>query len=141
MRKQLLLLIGLFGLLLLAGYLLLWLTAPPDRINRQAFEQIENGMTELEVEWILGVPPGDHTRGLVFIDSGEPNDPITLDEVRRALIPLEYAYASRKTWYSDQGIIDIVFDESKRVGYKQFFEACGPDQFMAKLRRWLGITP
>jgi hypothetical protein len=47
-------------LLVLAA--LISIVAPrPSRVTRSAFERIEKGMTRVEVEKILGGPPGDYT--------------------------------------------------------------------------------
>jgi hypothetical protein len=60
MKKRLSLLAGLLCLLLLGGYLLLWLTAP--RISHANFERIEVGMGLAEVEELLGRPADRDTR-------------------------------------------------------------------------------
>jgi hypothetical protein len=74
MRKRLLLSLGLLGLVLLGGYLLLWLTAPRHRVSQLGWQQIEAGMTQEEVERVLGGPPGDY--------ASQP-----YDLMRRQLVP------------------------------------------------------
>lgn len=55
MRRRLLLSLGLLALMLLGGYLLLWLTARPGPLE-VAYGQIREGMPEREARDIIGRP-------------------------------------------------------------------------------------
>jgi hypothetical protein len=55
-QKKQLLVLGGVAAVLLAGFLMWWLTAPKYRITEEAFGQIREGTTEEEVEAILGGP-------------------------------------------------------------------------------------
>jgi hypothetical protein len=68
MRKRLLLGLGLLALVLLGGYLVLWLTAPSHRITAEAAAKIRAGMTEQQVEGLLGGLAGVYvTTTVVFV--------------------------------------------------------------------------
>jgi hypothetical protein len=56
---------GLAILLTLAavGVGIQWLLTPKHRITKESLELIKVGMTQSEVEDILGVPPGDYSHG------------------------------------------------------------------------------
>src|SRR5262249_33765325 len=62
LRKRPGLLLGLLGvvLLLLGGGVLLWVILPHHRISRASYEMIRQGMTQAEVEAVMGVPPGEY---------------------------------------------------------------------------------
>src|SRR4051812_36385292 len=61
MRKQLLLLVVLFAVVVLAAYVSGALTMRTHRITKGSVQQIEEGMTEQEVEAMLGVPAGNYS--------------------------------------------------------------------------------
>jgi hypothetical protein len=52
-RKRLLLILGCLAMVLLAGYALLWLTAPRE-ITDEMYYSLQKGMTEEQIEGILG---------------------------------------------------------------------------------------
>lgn len=60
MRKRLLLILGLLGLLLGGGYLLLWLAQPPPDPLEAIWKQVDpvrEGLTRQGFEQIVGFPP------------------------------------------------------------------------------------
>jgi hypothetical protein len=59
MRKRPVLVLCWLSTVLLIGCLALWVAWPGDRINREHFAKIQPGMTEGEVEAILGGAPGN----------------------------------------------------------------------------------
>jgi hypothetical protein len=63
MRTRFLIGCGLLGLLAAALAWFLWPFAPKHRIDREGYALLRLGMTEQEVESILGVPPGDYGPG------------------------------------------------------------------------------
>jgi hypothetical protein len=67
MRRRLLLVA--VALLLLGGAgMSLWLTTPKHRITKANIDHIEKGMTQEEVETVLGTPPGNYCRrGTLFL--------------------------------------------------------------------------
>jgi hypothetical protein len=60
MRRRRWLLVGLVAVALLGCGLFVWVVYPKHRINRDSFEQIRSGMTEAEVEAVLGAAAGDY---------------------------------------------------------------------------------
>jgi hypothetical protein len=81
--------------------------------NKANFEQIEIGMTEKEVEALLGIPPGDYS---MFAVDGRPRFVFwTL------FCPERNCYA--EGWIGDHGSIIVIFDEKeKRVADKHFLQ-------------------
>src|SRR5438874_7970559 len=66
-------------------------------ITQENFERIKEGMTEEEVEEILGGPPGTYTD--------------------RPIIVFESGVMFRRWWVGEEGIvtIEVTFDEPQRV--------------------------
>lgn len=63
MKKRFLLKFGLIAVLGLAGFgLYLWWTIPTNGINRASLWRIREGMSQEEVEAIIGMPPGDYRK-------------------------------------------------------------------------------
>jgi hypothetical protein len=133
MRKRLLLSVGLLAALLLGGYLLLWLTAPRVVVTQETLAKMHVGMTEAEVEELLGGPPGDYTR-----DQPALEPPRVLNEEPRMTMA---------RWAGWDGRIVVFFDHRGRVSEREFWGWVPGDPFapqkpspLAKLRRWLGIS-
>ena len=64
MKKQSFLKLILVALLGLAGFgVYLWWTIPTSGINRASVWRIREGMSQEEVEAIIGMPPGDYRSG------------------------------------------------------------------------------
>ena len=57
-RRKLLVVLAGLAVLVAAGAVVLW-PEPPSRITRENFDRVREGMTQAEVEAILG-PPGDY---------------------------------------------------------------------------------
>jgi hypothetical protein len=64
-RERPILILWLLGVLLLlaGGGMFLWVSGHRHRINQESVAKIERGMTEQQVEEILGVPEGDYGDG------------------------------------------------------------------------------
>ena len=62
-RTRLLLFLGCLASVLLAGYGTLWLTNSKHRITEENIRAVKIGMTEKEVEELLGVPAGVYAPG------------------------------------------------------------------------------
>ncbi len=94
----------------------------PSRITRENFERIQEGMTEAEVEELLG-PPGNYSYYEVRMSSGyySPEWIITY-------------------WAGDEGIIDIGFTDADppRVFSKEFTPQPSPPTFAERAR---GLLP
>jgi hypothetical protein len=109
-RKKRAVVVVILLLVLVTG---LWfLTKPrPHQINQVGFDQITEGMTQQEVEEVLGGPPGDYTdrRWVLLVSYDNPM-------FFRAL-------ARREDWLSDDGSVCVAFDEGSRVVEKKFYAA------------------
>lgn len=131
MRKRLLLILGCLVAVLLAGYLTLWLTAPRHHITEENVAAIKEGMTEGEVEAILGVKAGDYSSkqtGGQFEDIGTTGPDIVKSR-------------GGKYWVGEETGVWVRFDEAGQVAdiWPGFFIPSGNESLLAKLRRWLGI--
>jgi hypothetical protein len=94
--------------LLALGALVLW--PRPDRLTRENFERIKEGMSRAEAEAMLGGPPGYHADGPV----GYPNGYLPAD-----LQGFPPGHTS-ETWLGDSGIVEVVFDPHGRVAWRQW---------------------
>lgn len=92
----------LFGL----GFYVILVIAehPCPGITRENFERIQKGMTEADVEEILGGPPGTYT------------------DRRINFFIFRTGVSFRRWWLGDEGVITIVltFDVPRRVSSKKF---------------------
>jgi hypothetical protein len=133
MRKRALITLGLLGTVALLGVaLLLWLTPRP-RIDPDSFEQLQIGMSEHDVERVMGAPAGDYSRsgrrifyGLVDIIEGP----------RR-----RWPEFRAKEWRGDEFGVIVAFDEDGRVADKAMGTAVGgvtlsSPTSLDRLRRW-----
>ena len=136
-RKRLLPIFGCLAAMLLAGYVVLRLTTPSHRISAESFEAIQIGMTEQEVEAILGAGAGVHTSrcdtGSYFGRCGDPV--LGMDMTKRQGV------LRGKEWVTEDVSIYIFFDKNGLVARKcsGTGEPHGDESFLGKLRRWLGM--
>jgi hypothetical protein len=121
MKKRLPLLLGGAACLLVAGYFLhAWLTKTS--INRDTFERIEEGMTLKEVEELIGLPPGEYEKSVIYW--------------------LEPDFGMRgecKSWSSDDGAITVWVSPEGKVTHKDFYEPLLRENTLDMLRRWVGF--
>jgi hypothetical protein len=102
--RWLLLLVGL-AVVVAVGAFALW--PRKDRITRENFDRIQNGMSLAEVEAILG-PPGDHrTRPTTY-------EPHFLEPPRLADRVASQPAVDIKKWQGDAGDVEVVFSNGKR---------------------------
>lgn len=134
-RKRLLLISGCAAAILLAGYMTLRLTAPRHRITGDTIHAIDKGMTEREVEAILGAPAGDYSagkRGGLFINKHRVRDgDLTGPEMVKMW--------GGKYWVSDETSVWVRFNEAGKVEETWPGWVAYNDSFLTKLRRWLGM--
>ena len=90
-------------------------------VTPRNFDRIETGMTLVEVEEILGGPPG-------FI---APNG---RSWIGLALMCVTMNY-SREVWAGDDGAVTLEFNVHGRVEVKTWTES--PDSLREKLRQWI----
>ena len=95
---------------------------PRSGITRENFDRILDGMTEAEVEAILGGPSGRYTdRPMVVVMEGT---------------------MFRRWWIGNEGIvtIELTFDEPQRVAHKRF-DPIPPETLAERCRRWCRWLP
>jgi hypothetical protein len=111
-------LVSLIALVLFGSYMLY--RKPRHRFSEELCRQIEPGMTQAEVEGVLGCSSGDYTTG--------PYMPCATG-VR---------YVGCKHWISDEGQIAVSFDENGRVVFADYLPIFGLTEstFLEKLRRF-----
>jgi hypothetical protein len=98
----------------------------PSKVIKAAFGKIEEGMSQAEVEALLGGPPGDYTTGPTFVLSSS----YSMGEPGTILI-----------WHDDDGLLAVGVDESRVVRWKEFSEGArwnlGPvEQLQWRFERW-----
>lgn len=131
MRKRLPVLVGvLFVLVAGAGLVTAWFRSCflSNSINLENFAKIQPGMSESDVEAILGALAGDYSSGWVKIL------PPAAEVVGCWSPPV------KKAWITDEGCIVVFFDESGKVVSAQFWEPIVLEEsLLEKVRRWLGL--
>jgi hypothetical protein len=118
------LLILAVAVVLLAGAVLIFF-GPNPNITGESCEQIKPGMTQREVESILGCPAGDYrkNKGHRFGITGLPPPP------------------RGQLWFGREGMVVVIFDENGRVTHAGFIVADEPEpteSYLDRLRLWLG---
>ena len=124
MRKRALFVIAGLTLAMISGFVGLLFLLPDPPVSTARFAKVQKGMTQAEVEELLGGPPGDYQTGrgsgMFVIDFLSPGDSVS------------------KEWTGDDGVALVAFDRSGRVVTCQFFESARRDwSLLAKLRHWL----
>jgi hypothetical protein len=106
------------GLVLLGGLVAL-LRPWHCPVNCAACERIEKGMTQTEVEEILGGPPGDYTT--------RPG----------GFLPLVFAVSMkpRKTWQGDECVVHVTFEDG-RVFWVEVVKVDPRDTGLVDLLEW-----
>ena len=125
-RKRLLLIVGCLAPILLAGYGTLRLMAARPNLMPENIKAIKHGMTEQEVETILGAPAGNYS---------------SLRDREAARLRLCYDKPGDKIWVDDQMWLGVRFDETGKVTtYDYYRHRRNQDKtFLDHLRRWLGM--
>jgi hypothetical protein len=116
MTRRRMKIVGLVVALTIVAYILLPITSkPPARLHVENFSRIANGMSQTEVEELLGGPPGNygrHARGGYMMT------------MEGYIAPTN---AVERVWCDDAHRFEIYFDNQNRVagrhqraGYEQF---------------------
>jgi outer membrane protein assembly factor BamE (lipoprotein component of BamABCDE complex) len=109
-RRHRRLIVVILACLLLAVCVLL-LFSRRQQVNSEAFNAIQDGMTEEEVEAILGSPAGEYT---VLIPWLRPK--VTYQKLR------DTRGANTKYWAGETAVITITFDRDGKVHAKSMTE-------------------
>jgi hypothetical protein len=133
MKRKRLWIAAFFAVLLVAaGVFLLW---PPDRITRASFKKIHVGMTEKEVEALLGGPGIDRKSEDLFpIGLGLPIHIIP----KKIEVETWITNQDCKKWEGRRGTIAIQFDPQGKVSGKLRIMATDRN-IWDRLRDWLGL--
>jgi hypothetical protein len=153
MRKRVLRwLLFLFGLALAGSGLILWLSAPADRINAWGAAQIREGMTIEEVKAILRLQEG---RSYDVDQSQQDREVIRRREMAHIdvlveLLSLDDGHAqtpatasargedARKIWFGAKGVIGVSFDDKGKVLCKAY-APIGAESLLDRIRRLFGF--
>jgi hypothetical protein len=117
------------GLIGYAGWW--WLFALPRGINRDGFGRIELGMTQAEVEAVLGARSAE-TAGDCPFDVCEP----PAGQVRAKGHPPECRY---ECWFSAWGSVGVFFHPDGTVADKEYLEKRPPPPFWERVQQWVGL--
>ena len=103
----------------------IWSFHTPHHINHEGFEKLQIGMTEAEVEAVLGRPAGDYA----MVAS------IYYDNFHGASHPQSEA----RQWNSEEGSITVYFDAGRIVHTEYHDVWVLEEPFLSKVRRWLRL--
>jgi hypothetical protein len=150
--RILLLLLLLLFLFLALPAAVLFLSRSSTPICKENYERIEVGMTQADVEGILGGPPGEHYKGpLVYDWLADAGKPLTENEAEARFLLLRGARimtyscyltgsppdSGWKDWVSDRTSIGVCFDADKVIAKDFMPVRPRADSLLAKLRLWL----
>ncbi len=116
------------ALVALAAYCL---SHGPERITRENYKRIREGMTRAEVEAILG-PPGDYRSGLgelllegshnsIWAEDEPPVPDSILDQDSEPNGKAWDSLSIYYRWFSDNAEVDLRFDDDGRVAGHSFY--------------------
>jgi hypothetical protein len=111
-RRRILLGVGALMALVAVGLVVFVLIRPRPTIDEATKNRIQPGMTEAEVDAIIGAPEGVYT----------PGNFITGQKAFEIGIAMQGA-AKRKKWVGEHGMIQVFFDNQGKVITAMFFNA------------------
>ena len=92
----------------------------------EAFLRVKDGMTQAEVEQVLGMPPGDYsTRPTNFLCASTTSSPM----------PKEMRY--HRSWAGNDLLVDVYFDQNGRVVRAESWGNLREATWQERARRWL----
>jgi hypothetical protein len=93
-------------------------------MNEATFDRVEVGMSEADVNALLGGPAGDYT---------------TMNVLQAPVRPMGRTGTTPTGWFGNEGTIVIGFDEDRRVAWKQFINVVSLDEtWLEKCKGWIG---
>jgi len=111
-RRRILIGLGLFMVTVAAALTVFVLTRPRPVIDEATKNRIQRGMTEAEVDAIIGAPEGIYT----------PGNFITGQKAFDVLITMP-GTAKRKKWVGEQGLILVFFDNQGKTIAAMYFQS------------------
>ena len=116
--------------------LFLW---PRDGVTAESWKQIQIGMTEKEVEDILGEAGMTQEKFATCLKALEKNGKVRELDNRRKSGVAANGVDNRKYWIGRRGCIEIGFDPPDQVSVKYFCELRSANpSLIDRLRNWLG---
>jgi hypothetical protein len=128
--RRLFLLLGCLVAAAVVSWVALWLIVPPDRVNREAFGRVRLGMTEAEVEEVLGRPAAEGAPGAVVMFEGVPESFVDPDS---------FPAGRRRQWLGREHAILVEWDERGRVSGRYFGHVNQPEGVLGRLLRLVGL--
>jgi hypothetical protein len=99
---------------------------PKGGITRANYDKIRLGMTQDDVEALLGCPPGDYTDGRPVMGIDSYGGSVLMRE------------GVMKEWWDELGIIQVGFDNGGCVLWTRFVEvSTGPQTFIDRVKAWV----
>ena len=128
-RPKLLLALAGLGVAVAVGVVVLW-PQPGDRITRENFDRIREGMSRAEVEAIFGGRPGDYrtvrTENEYYEPRSDPENPThAADRLYTRTVMLSRD-GLRGDWLGNEGLAHVFF-ESGRVANVSVIEGLWPE--------------
>jgi hypothetical protein len=128
MRRRKLLRALAIGLVALVGFGAFVVWPREERVTFENYKRIQLGMSQADVEAILG-PPGDHATAPVISDTSVWEmplyDPISQSWLSRLDCgqrePLPWRDSKKENWNSDALYVGVIFDYSGRVWDRWYF--------------------
>jgi hypothetical protein len=108
-RRRVVITLALLGLVLLGACFALWPFSPRPQINHDDYLGVEMGMTEAQVETVLGGPAGDYRVGDVLYTVGGD------DEIRQGR-PI----VRSSDWRGNEGLVMVGYDADGQVAGKTY---------------------
>jgi hypothetical protein len=134
MQKLLRLLLVGVALVVLGGWLTVWMTGPKHHITRESIFRIKEGMTQHEIEEILGAPPGDYSPGDSVVAYLEPPGRLSGNQVAAI------AFAKKAVWVGDEAAVRVWFNNNDKAARCDYGFVVRPQiSLLDKVRRWLGL--
>ena len=104
--------------------------SPRDSVTPEMYERIQSGMSLVDIEQIVGLPPGDYSPGQPFAVAAQAGGQTGLQW---------------RNWAGKRWIISVAFDQEGRVSHATLVErkATSPtkdhETSWQRLRAWLGV--
>jgi outer membrane protein assembly factor BamE (lipoprotein component of BamABCDE complex) len=108
----------------------------PTRFTQLQCDRIQIGMTEDQVERVMGVPAGYHAK-----EPPRVYGPLAFDFTPEGRT-VSNTQQTQKCWGGDEGIVVVVFDKQGKVTQKMYHDAIidhesKAGQMLRKARNWL----
>jgi hypothetical protein len=128
MRKRALAALIAVGLGVAGVAFWVWPDQTDGGISRGGFERIQDGMTQAEVEAILGGPPGDYSAAYVVYGGA-----------MFVIAPHGHGPACREELWKEDGVAVVVYFGPDGTVADKMFACPAPPTPLERLRGWLGL--